>query len=252
MATVIDTLTWAGQSHDAYGKANGTIVDLRSTTDNSEPNLRFVVTRSGIDVRLTNKSMITALRFEIEFESRFRYRPPELHARIQGLNSYINFQDNILAFVLLGMNGNGIQAGNGTIASIPLDEDLNFNIVSAYASTGIGSISEIQHSISNDDSDGQSLVLEQNDPNPFASKTRIDFTTSDETDAKLLIYDVGGALVRTLLDAILQPGTYQIEWDGSDDSGRTLESGVYFYKLYAGVYSITRKMVFLSEGASPK
>ncbi len=252
MATVIDTLTWAGQPPDAFGKTNGSPIDFRSTTDTSEPNLRFLVTRNGIDVRLTNKSTITALRFEIEFENRFRYRPPELHARIQNLNSYINFQDNVLAFVLLGMNGNGIQAGHGTIASIPLDEDLNFNIISAYASTGIGTISEIQYSVSNDDADAKSLVLEQNDPNPFAARTRIDFTVSDETDAKLLIYDVGGALVRTLLDSGLQPGSYQIEWDGSDDSGRTLESGIYFYKLYAGVYSITRKMVLLSEGASGK
>ncbi|MCL5267973.1 MAG: T9SS type A sorting domain-containing protein [Bacteroidetes bacterium] len=245
MANAIQTSTQTTKPINGFPKADGVPLDFSSTTGNASPNLRFLVTRNGIDVRLSNPTTITALRFEIEFESRFRYKPPELHARVQNLNSYINFQDNVLSFVLLGMHGEGIATGNGTIASIPLDQDLNFNVVSAYASTGTGYITEIKYQVSNDDSEDRALSLEQNDPNPFATKTIIDFAISDETDTKLLIYDVGGALVRTLLDHVLTAGEHSVEWDGKDDSGKSVDAGIYFYRLYAGVYSITRKMVFM-------
>ncbi len=243
MENAIQTSTQARKPVNIFPKAEGVPLDFSPAIGNASASLRFMVNRNGIDVKLSNSAAITALRFEIEFESRFKYRPPELHARVQRLNSYINFQDNVLSFVLLGMHGEGISAGNSTIASIPLDQDLNFNVVAAYASTGTGYITEIKYQVSNDDSEESALTLEQNDPNPFATKTRIEFAASDETDAKLLIYDVGGALVRTLLDRVLSAGEYSAEWDGTDDSGRSVDSGIYFYRLYAGVYSITRKMV---------
>ncbi len=245
MANALHTSSQEESPVSVYPKSDARPIDFSSTTASLSPNLRFVVTRNGVDVRLSNLTAVTALRFELEFESRFKYKPPELFARVRNLNSYINFQDNILSFVLLGVHGEGIAAGSGTIASIPLEQDLNFNVLSAYASIGTGFITEIKYQVSNDDLEDRALVLEENDPNPFSTKTRINFTLSDETDTKLLIYDVGGALVRTLLDGVLTRGEHAAEWDGRDDSGKCVESGVYLYRLYAGVYSITRKMVFL-------
>ena len=61
----------------------------------------------------------------------------------------------------------------------------------------------------------------------------------------LRVYDVAGHLVRTLVDAQRSPGTYEARWDGRDERGRGVASGVYFYRLRAGDFSQTRRMVLL-------
>jgi hypothetical protein len=63
----------------------------------------------------------------------------------------------------------------------------------------------------------------------------------------LQLFDVGGRLVRTLVDEMQEPREegYLIEWDGADDSGRKLPSGVYFYRLRTGEVTRTRKLMLL-------
>ncbi len=214
--------------------------------------LRFVSTNSEIDVRLANEEPISALRFEVVFDRKFGYKAPELGARVQNLNSYINFQDNVVTFVFLDIDGKGIVPGVGTIIKIPRDSEQGFDISSAYASTRTSGISEIGYTISNDIGNEESLILEQNDPNPFSGRTKLDFNLPNDAETKLIIYDVGGALIRTLVDSKMPAGEHSVESDGCDDSGKPVDSGIYLYKLYAGVYSVTRKMVFLSEGSPDK
>jgi hypothetical protein len=71
-------------------------------------------------------------------------------------------------------------------------------------------------------------------PNPFRAATTIRFSVAAAGPATLAIHDVGGRLVRTLLDAALVPGDRRVVWDGRDDAGRALASGVYFYRLRTG------------------
>jgi hypothetical protein len=69
---------------------------------------------------------------------------------------------------------------------------------------------------------------------------------SDYTDASLIIYDVTGARIRSLFEEeLLPPGDYSIPWDGLDDRGVLVSSGVYYYRLAAGSNILTRKLVFL-------
>jgi len=91
------------------------------------------------------------------------------------------------------------------------------------------------------------LVLEQNLPNPFNPTTTIAFTVSDApgTRVELRVYAVDGSLVRTLLDGSTESGRCAVLWNGRDDRGRDVGSGVYFYRLTVGGESRTRKMVLL-------
>ena len=57
------------------------------------------------------------------------------------------------------------------------------------------------------------------------------------------MFDLGGRLVRTLVDAEREAGSFSAFWDGTDQLGNPLASGVYFYRMTAGAYSQTRKMV---------
>jgi hypothetical protein len=85
--------------------------------------------------------------------------------------------------------------------------------------------------------------LAQNAPNPFNPSTTIRFGLAAQARVTISIYDVSGRLVHTLVDGQRSPGLYKETWDGRDSNGRAVASGVYFYRLRAGAFSETKKMV---------
>lgn len=91
----------------------------------------------------------------------------------------------------------------------------------------------------------ESYSLSQNYPNPFNPTTTIEFKVASASRVSVGIFNVLGQRVRTLIDEDLAAGAYATDWDGNDDSGRKLASGVYLYRLQAGEFSETRKMTLL-------
>ena len=91
----------------------------------------------------------------------------------------------------------------------------------------------------------QATFLEQNYPNPFNPVTRVIFGLDAPAQVSLRIYDGAGRLVRVLVEAERPAGTYEMMWDGRDNSGLAVASGVYFYRLTAGSFTETRKMVLM-------
>ena len=87
--------------------------------------------------------------------------------------------------------------------------------------------------------------LSQNYPNPFNPVTTMRFGLKSRSAVSLRIYDPAGRLVRTLVDEPRDAGHYTEEWDGRDNSSRTVASGVYFYKLEADSFRETKKMILL-------
>ena len=75
------------------------------------------------------------------------------------------------------------------------------------------------------------FVLAQNAPNPFNPSTEISFEMLRESPIKLQIVDLKGRRVRHLASVYLLPGRYSYTWDGLDDGGRAMPSGVYLYRL---------------------
>jgi hypothetical protein len=72
--------------------------------------------------------------------------------------------------------------------------------------------------------------LRQNVPNPFNPVTTIAFSVAERGRVRLAIYDVTGRRVRALVDEALVPDRYEVRWDGRNDAGLRVSSGVYFYK----------------------
>jgi len=88
------------------------------------------------------------------------------------------------------------------------------------------------------------FTLEQNEPNPCASSTRIAYTLAREAPfVRLLVYDVHGRMVRRLIQGEETTGRHVASWDGTDQEGTPVPGGVYFYRLEDGVRSETRKLV---------
>ncbi|MGB2696781.1 MAG: T9SS type A sorting domain-containing protein, partial [Candidatus Zixiibacteriota bacterium] len=91
----------------------------------------------------------------------------------------------------------------------------------------------------------EKFVLYQNYPNPFNPSTKIEFSMSEGAQVRLGIYDITGRRVKKLLDEALPSGHWSIVWNGEDDKGMEVASGVYFYRLKTYQYTQTRKMVIV-------
>jgi hypothetical protein len=89
------------------------------------------------------------------------------------------------------------------------------------------------------------LSLEQNHPNPFNPSTTIPFVIDKEGNVSLVIYDIAGTRVRTLVNRAMRPGSYKESWDGRNANGNAVASGVYFYRLTAGHRTLTMKALLL-------
>ncbi len=96
----------------------------------------------------------------------------------------------------------------------------------------------------------QSFQLLQNYPNPFNPSTTIKFTVPvvgaySNTPVRLVIYDILGREINTLVDENKVAGEYSVNWDGKDKTGNEVSSGIYFYNIKFGDNSITKKMVLV-------
>jgi len=87
--------------------------------------------------------------------------------------------------------------------------------------------------------------LSQNYPNPFNPTTTISYDTPVRSTLSLEVFDTAGRKIRTLAHGIHPAGRYSLQWDGKDDSGRTVGSGIYFYQLRAGEVWLTKKMALI-------
>jgi hypothetical protein len=93
----------------------------------------------------------------------------------------------------------------------------------------------------------KAVHLFQNQPNPFSPETRITFDLPHAGPVNLSIFRVDGRLTRRLVKDARQAGGYTVIWDGRDDSGERVASGIYFYQLIAPGVDESRRMILLPE-----
>ena len=87
--------------------------------------------------------------------------------------------------------------------------------------------------------------LKQNTPNPFNPSTAIGYQLPEAGRVRLVVYNLLGQEVRVLVDERMEAGSFTATWDGADASGRRVASGVYLYRMQAGRFSDTRRMLLL-------
>jgi len=151
---------------------------------------------------------------------------------IPALSVYWAGKDQIVArFDLTG-------AGNGFYDVVVFNPYQSSGVLAASfevtgAPTGVG------------DGTPQQFALRPNYPNPFNPATTIAYDVAKRSHVTLRVYDVSGALVRTLLDENVDAGSHLVEWNGRNDQGGPASSGVYFYRLTAPGFSDVRKMTLV-------
>ena len=104
--------------------------------------------------------------------------------------------------------------------------------------TNIEDAKKIEHVI-------KSFKLLQNYPNPFNPGTTIEYQIPAEGDVQINIFSITGQLVRTFKNAHAAQGAYAITWDGKNDTGQSVASGLYIYRVSYANSVISKKMLFV-------
>ncbi|MCC6962587.1 MAG: T9SS type A sorting domain-containing protein [candidate division Zixibacteria bacterium] len=91
----------------------------------------------------------------------------------------------------------------------------------------------------------ESFELGQNNPNPFNPSTSIDFALPKSANVKVEIFNILGQKVKTVVDEYLSAGYKKVTWDGTDNTGKTVASGVYLYRMTADDFTATKKMMLM-------
>ena len=91
------------------------------------------------------------------------------------------------------------------------------------------------------------MALLPNYPNPFHDRTTLTFRLAQRTPVRLILYDVLGRTVRTLVDGARSPGLHTLTWDGLDNMGHRVPAGIYYYRLESGPAIQTRSLLYVGE-----
>jgi len=101
--------------------------------------------------------------------------------------------------------------------------------------------------VANEDNTEIPLVtaLQKNYPNPFNPETTIRYSLSNNGPVKIQIYNIKGQLIRNLVNENKKAGNYTVIWNGKDEQGKSVSSGIYFYRMQSSKYSATQKMMLM-------
>jgi hypothetical protein len=115
---------------------------------------------------------------------------------------------------------------------------------------GYGNVVEIPVSLVVAESGNEGVLpavteLQGNYPNPFNPETTINFSLKETGQVKLEVYNIKGQKVKTLVNQEMSAGQHSVLWSGRDDSGNSVSSGVYFFRMTNGRYTSTRKMILM-------
>ncbi len=194
---------------------------------------------SGLEYQLTQPTTAAAARLEFELSSAADC-DVVLGASAHDFELQSHRDGTRLRVLLLGVRGRVPELPAGALVTISEPRALlvNHEFVDASGTT----LTPIRRSTT---VLPDSYELNQNYPNPFNPETVIDFALPQAGAVNLTVFNLLGETVTTLLDGPLPAGTHRVVFRGQDASGRGLPSGVYFYRLTAGAFSETKKMVLL-------
>jgi len=150
---------------------------------------------------------------------------------------------NLFRVLIYGEDGSSISAGINDIILINNDNRLIIKEIEFSSADG-----RLMKSLSGESSQSvvpSGFILEQNYPNPFNPITEIGFSLPKMSKVNLTVYNVLGQEVITLIESSMPSGNHTVIWDGRNDLGSSVGSGIYFYRLKADDFEAKRKMILL-------
>ena len=259
-------LFFSSYGKEATGRAGKSLIPPLGVNENAEFSLRLgsdrvvVGENMFVDVSLANVQALMGYGFVLNYDAeRFEFveavpaaedllksagGETPLFRALQGEAGQVHIMNAIV-------NGSEV-SGDGDVVRLvfrvlrDFEDNARFEIAdglvfdpSQFANPLVGGVLDIQTTPTE-------FALLQNFPNPFNPETTIGYELAESADVTLQIYNVVGQVVRTLMAAESQSvGRYQVRWDGMDDRGMPVSSGIYFYQISAGKFQDVRKLMLL-------
>ena len=227
-----------------------TSVSLNKVDDNS----------AAVNVQIQSDRDVYGIQFDL------RYDATDLSIDDKALSSLVDGvydiyakvkEDGLIRVVMFDVAGKKLHndAFSGTnIVSIPftLNDGNSIStlvecenlVVAGYNGENLGATCE-DYNVSVDPGLPSITSLSKNYPNPFNPTTTIEYSISQTGPVSLVVYDLNGSLVRTLVDDVQARDNYSIVWDGRNEKGQSVASGQYFYVMKAPGFKSTENMTLL-------
>ncbi len=209
----------------------------------------------SVPVQIKATAPVSGLQFSFKLDSRrFLVAQPNVTELSQNMSVAIHAAGDEVRVMLYSLTGEPLSVNEGTILQVPvtiaepLEREEELKITAAMAGTVGGGKLQTQFGASDElvATAPESFTLLQNNPNPFNMTTKITYEVPSlqqgTANIRLMVYNAQGQEVRILVDQRRNPGRYTVNWDGRDDAGNYVSSGVYFYKMTADNVVLTKKL----------
>lgn len=217
------------------------LAKLVPEADKVQLNLRK--SSSDIEIFIDSKVSVGAALLIIKHTG-IEFGEPILSSDAGGMSLLKKDDAGELRVLIYSPQAKYIESGQRKLLTIPIiNGNGNIQLDRAFFSDYSGNLIQASISLEKDQEVPERFSLFQNYPNPFNPETNISFSLPQESQVSLKIYNLKGQLVNILVNTRLNAGIHTFTWKGKDEAGEDVSSGIYFYKLIAGEYSETQKMV---------
>ncbi len=208
-------------------------LDFGNVEVNETLALDFTVFNYGNDT--LNGNIVTYDGFTLQGTDQVRNNKGSKESTVRETYTFsIVEQSNQLFTLVFSPDHEGTYSGEIVITSN--DPFLTETVITISAIGGGNSVPDVPEFVTE---------LSGNYPNPFNPETHVAFSLAEDSDVSIEIYNIKGQKVKTLVNEKLDKGEYNLVWAGKDDHDKQVGSGVYFYKMKAGRYTATKKMILL-------
>ena len=207
----------------------------------------------GIDV--VSATDVVGVQFSVRYDaSKIKVGDPMMNEANPNFSIHSSVKDGIVKILAFSLTGDQIILGEGAEVLIPVKSIGNYlgnvnlevmdMVIAAPDATEIQSNSYVGEITVGMDIP-TNYDVQQNFPNPFNPTTTINYQLPKDSQIALVIYNMLGQEVKTLVNDNLDAGYYSVTWDGTDNSGKMIASGEYLYSITADDFNKNMKMVFL-------
>lgn len=209
--------------------------------------LTFYITNSGIAVEL--ETLIDVKGLQVNF-SNVENSTSGMNIESQMSNNPYYQDSNILRVLVYNNEGEVLTPGKYLYLDMPFaitnPRDIKIDNV-ILADENNEQINKMSVEVVYNDAPQlpTKYSLSQNYPNPFNPTTEVQFTVPEKSNVDIIVYNMLGQKVRTLYEGQAQQGTYRVSWDGRNEAGQKMSSGSYIYRMIAGDFVQSKKMILL-------
>ena len=207
-----------------------------------EPEAAIWQTGESLNLEVGYESDVDLGGALLTFRTTSPVQPEMIRSLADDMNLVYNQSGGEVHILMYSMTGATIPAGRSELIDIHGLDDLS--LVSVQLGSADGRLVQTAFETTPEILPA-GFSLAQNYPNPFNPETVIEFTLPEAAEVELSIFNVLGQRVRGLISEVRTAGEHRAVWNGCDDQGKRVSSGVYFYRLTAGANVETRKMMLL-------